>query len=76
MQENTTTSLKRIRVNEPESDTFNPYVLWNDAVRAVNYTENLREAAANLVKSIDNWKNVQPVNAQVQQDVELLRKLL
>lgn len=76
MEERIAVSLKRVRTNTPEAITFNECVLSLDAERLAKYAERLNAAASNLVKSIDNWHNVQPVNPQVQQDVELLRELL
>jgi len=76
MQERIAVSLKRVRTNTPATITFNECVLSLDAERIAKYTESLYEAANNLVRSIDKWKHVQPVNPQVHQDVELLRELL
>lgn len=46
------------------------------AREAANALESLATAARHVVKSVDNWKQVQPCNSQVQQDVESLRAIL
>ena len=66
-------SIDRIKQCDPHDNTFNEFVLDNDAKKVVIFLEQLHERAADLVRSIDNWRNVQPVNPQVQQDVERLR---
>ena len=67
-------SIDRIKTSKPHHDTFNPEVLYNDAIKVVEFLEAMHATAANTVASIDNWRNVQPANTQVMQDVELLRK--
>ena len=46
------------------------------AREAAKALERLTSAARHVVKSVDNWKRVQPCNSQVQQDVESLRAIL
>lgn len=67
-------SIDRIKTSKPHHDTFNPVVLYNDAIKVVRFLEAMHATAANTVASIDNWRNVQPANPQVMQDVELLRE--
>jgi hypothetical protein len=67
-------SIDRIKQCDPYRDAaFNEFTLSHDAKKVVIFLEQLHERAADLVRSIDNWRNVQPVNPQVQQDVERLR---
>lgn len=46
------------------------------AREAANAIESLVGTASLVVKSADNWRNVQPVNPQIKQDIDLLRAVL
>jgi hypothetical protein len=49
----------------------------HDAAREAAVTiETLATAATHVVKSIDNWEKVQPLNPQIKQDVDVLRSFL
>ena len=69
-------SICRIEQADANDETFNEFVMCNDAAKVVAYLKNLHQRSVDLVKSLDNWKNVNPVNYQVQQDVERLREML
>jgi hypothetical protein len=55
------------KLHGPQHDT---------ARAAAKAIERFASAANNVVRSVDNWKKVQPVNSQIQQDVDVLRSVL
>ena len=46
------------------------------AIEAARALESVAYYANCVVRSVDNWEKVQPVNPQIKQDVELLRQAL
>ena len=69
-------SICRIEQTDPNDDTFNEFVMCNDATKVVAFLKDLHQRSSDLVKSLDNWKNVSPVNFQVSQDIDRLREML
>ena len=61
------------RIAEHEGRPMDCGVSPNDLFYIARRHARLVEKARNLIRSMDNWKNVQPANPQVQQDAEALR---